>query len=400
MVDDTAPQVLRRARSYAPDPILLPFRAREVLACGAELKNTFCMTKDDYAFLSQHIGDLDNLETLTHYEHVLTHYRKFFRLSPTIVAHDKHPDYLSTRFAQDLKIRDNSVTLVPVQHHHAHIVSCMVDNDLEPPVLGVAFDGTGYGEDGHIWGGEFLLVEYGKCKRLGHLEEVPLPGGEGAIKKPYRMAMSYLLTLLGEEALRAKLPFLKRVSRVEQELICIQLKKAINTPLTSSAGRLFDAVSALLDIRSEVDYEGQAAIELEMMATEEREPEETYPFEIAEEDGLRMVRLREVFSHILADLARGRPRVEIAVTFHHTIAKVIDHVCQAIARDTGIRQVALSGGVFQNRLLLKLSRRRLINAGLTVLTHKGVPCNDGGISLGQAVIAHFMMNQTQVQQKE
>lgn len=390
MIENNTPQVLRRARSYAPDPIHLPFKARGVLACGAELKNTFCITKDEYAFMSQHIGDLDNLETLTHFEKVLDHYQRLFRLNPKIVAHDKHPDYLSTRYAEGLKTKDCGLIVVPVQHHHAHIVSCITENHVDPPVLGVAFDGTGYGEDGHIWGGEFLLVNYGTFRRVGHFEYIPMPGGEVAIKKPYRMAISYLLSFLGKEAFSRNLQFLQRVGEVELELIIKQIEKGLNAPLTSSAGRLFDGVSALLDIRGEVDYEGQAAIELEMMVKDEREPEGIYPFAIIEQNGMKRVHLRELFWGIMDDLTRGVSKAEIAAKFHYTVSQMIAQMCQVIARATGVRKVALSGGVFQNRLLLRLSCRYLEQAGMEVITHQEVPCNDGGISLGQAVIANFI----------
>ena len=390
MVENTKLQVLRRARSYAPDPIHLPFHSQEVLACGAELKNTFCITRDEYAFISQHIGDLDNLETLDHFEKVLDHYKKLFRLNPQIIVCDQHPDYLSSRYAQELKTTNNDLNLIPVQHHHAHIVSCIIDNKVAPPVLGVAFDGTGYGEDGSIWGGEFLVVDYGKFQRLGHLEYIPMPGGENAIKKPFRMAISYLVNLLGEQTLNQRLAFLETVEEVELELIKKQIEKGINAPLTSSCGRLFDGVSALLNIRNEVDYEGQAAIELEMIAGEEKDTGKIYPFEISEEKGMKIVRLQELFAAILEDVNRGVTKTEISACFHHAVAQMVVRMCQTLARDTGINKVALSGGVFQNRLLLRLTSDYLEKTGLNVITHREVPTNDGGISLGQAVIGNFI----------
>jgi len=389
MIENKKPQVLRRARSYAPDPIKLPFKAKDVLACGPEQKNTFCITKDDYAFISQHIGDLDSLDTLVHFEKVLDHYKKLFRLNPRIIACDKHPDYLSTQYAHELKAMNNDLTLIPVQHHHAHIVSCMIDNKVDSPVLGVAFDGTGYGEDGSIWGGEFLWVNQKNYRRLGHLEYIPMPGGETAIKKPYRMAISYLLNLFGANNLPGQAVFFEEVKETEFELIKNQLEKRINTPLTSSCGRLFDGVSALLGIRNVVEYEGQAAIELEMVAAQGNEVEKKYFCDITEENGVRVVSLKNIFAGIFDDLGHGVSRVEIASTFHHSIAHMIAQMCQMLAKDTGSTWVALSGGVFQNRLLLKLSRHYLEKAGMRVMTHKEVPCNDGGISLGQAVIANF-----------
>jgi hydrogenase maturation protein HypF len=283
---------------------------------------------------------------------------------------------------------------VPVGQHLEHIVRCITDNNIKAAVLGVALDGTGYGDDGCNWGGEFLFVDYTTFRRLGHLEYIPMPGGDVAIKKPYRMAMSYLLNLLGKEILNRPLQFLERVDEVEVEIVKKQIEKGINTPMTSSAGRLFDAVSALLDIRNEVDYEGQAAIELEMLVSGEREQQRIYPFEIVKQNGVKVVQLRKLFAGILEDLGRGIPKSEIAASFHHTISQIIVRMCQIFTQETGIRQVALSGGVFQNRLLLMLTRRYLEDVGMNVLTHREVPCNDGGISLGQAVIANFIIEQT------
>jgi len=387
MVEDGQTCILRRARGYAPQPIRLPFETCQVLACGAEFKNTFCMTKDEYAFVSQHVGDMDNYETLVHFEKMLHLYRRLFRLDPVVVAYDMHPDYLATRYARELLESNDALTGVPVQHHHAHIVSCMVENGITKPVLGVAFDGTGYGEDGTIWGGEFLLVEYEKFTRLAHLEYVPLPGGDAAVKRPYRMAVSYLLTLLGEETLSNTLEWLKGIRAEEIDLIKTQVIKKINAPVTSSAGRLFDAVSSLIGIRQVIDYEGQAAIELEMAATDAGPEQRGYPFHILKADGNRVVRLNALFSSLLEDIHRGVPKATMAWRFHFTVAELISQACQTLSREHGLDHVALSGGVFQNRLLLKLTKRALQEMGLHVLTHRDLPCNDGCISLGQAVIA-------------
>jgi hydrogenase maturation protein HypF len=388
-VEDGQPRVVRRARGYAPDPVLLPFDTAQVLACGGEIKNTFCITKDRYAFLSQHIGDMENLETLGHFEIMLDLYRKLFRLDPGIVAHDMHPDYLATRYARELKEKDDGLILVPVQHHHAHIVSCMVENGTEPPVLGVAFDGTGYGDDGAIWGSEFLLADYPGATRLGHLEYVPLPGGDAAVRRPYRMAISYLLTLLGEHSLSPDLAFLQDVKEEEVALIRTQIRKGINAPMTSSAGRLFDGVSALIGIRGRIDYEAQAAVELETAAGDAVHDGRLYPYDIVLREGKREIRLGDLFSAVLQDLRDGVSRREISVRFHHSVAAMISAMCRILSRETGIRRVALSGGVFQNRLLLGLTRTYLERERLEVVTHREIPTNDGGISLGQAVIAHF-----------
>jgi hydrogenase maturation protein HypF len=384
-------QLTRRARSYAPYPIHLLFTAKQVLGCGAEEKNNFCLTKDNYAFVSQHIGDMENLETLEHFETTLALYKKLFRIEPEIVAYDLHPEYLPTKYALELGSQFSHLKLVPVQHHHAHIVSCMVDNNVKSPVIGVAMDGTGYGSDGRIWGGEFLVADYKGFQRMGHLEYLPLPGGATAIKRPYRTAIGYLLRLLGEDSISPKLAFLKQVDAVEIELIKRQIQTGLNSPLCSSIGRLFDAVSALIGIRGEIDYEGQAAVELEMTAYDAGDEvgNDSYPYSIIEHDGTNIIKLKELLSAIVKDLYRDVSKATISARFHNTVAQIICEMCQLIARKTEINQVALSGGVFQNRLLLRKVVPFLESAGFSVLTHKQVPCNDGGISLGLAVIANF-----------
>ncbi|MFC2057273.1 carbamoyltransferase HypF, partial [Chloroflexota bacterium] len=245
LVERGVSQIIRRARGYAPYPIHLNFSSQQILGCGAELKGTFCLTKDEHAFLSQHIGDMENLETMEHFENTIALYKRLFRIEPNIIAYDLHPDYLATKYAQERAAESADIKLVPVQHHHAHIVSCMVDNGLESPVIGVALDGTGYGADGNVWGGEFLVADYQGFARMGHLEYLPLPGGALAIKKPFRTAIGYILSLLGETALKQDLPFSMGVDSLEIDIIKKQVAQRINSPLTSSCGRLFDAVSAL-----------------------------------------------------------------------------------------------------------------------------------------------------------
>jgi len=407
MVERGTGQLVRRARSYAPYPIRLPFKARQVLGCGAEDKNTFCLTKDNYAFLSQHIGDMENMETLEHFLNTISLYKRLFHIEPEVVAHDLHPDYLSTKYARELG--ESGTKLVPVQHHHAHVAGCMADNGLESPVIGVAFDGTGMGADGNIWGGEFMVADYRGYQRVGHLEYLPLPGGAAAIKRPYRIATGYILALLGEERLndtmagaakQSQATPIGQVSEVEIAVIKRQIERKINSPLNSSMGRLFDAVSALLGIRSQIDYEGQAAVELEMAAyssviAKSRSNEAisgvegSYPYHIVEEEGIRIVRLKDLISTVLEDLREDIPMARISVKFHDTVARMTNEMCRVIADETGITRVALSGGVFQNRLLLRKTIGLLEGADFQVFTHRQVPCNDGGISLGQAVIANF-----------
>ena len=384
-------QLTRRARGYAPYPIHLAFKARQALGCGAEWKHTFCLSKDNYAFMSPHIGDMENLETVEHFENSLALYEKLFRIEPEVVAYDLHPEYLSTKYALELATQSPGVALVPVQHHHAHIVSCMVDNGIEAPVIGVALDGTGYGSDGQIWGGEFVVADYKGFQRMGHLEYLPLPGGDAAIRRPYRTAIAYVSKLLGEDSIGSALGFSKQVDAAEIELVQRQIQAGLNSPLTSSMGRLFDAVSALLGIRGEIDYEGQAAVELEMIAYDDTggAGNEGYPYSIRENEGLRIVQLEELLSDIVGDLRKGITASTISARFHNTVSRMVCEVCQLIARTTGINQVALSGGVFQNRLLIRKVVPLLESAGFSVLTHRQVPCNDGGISLGQAIIANY-----------
>ncbi|MDY7018937.1 MAG: carbamoyltransferase HypF, partial [Chloroflexota bacterium] len=408
LVEQDTNQLIRRARSYAPYPIHLTFNAKQVLGCGAEEKNTFCLTRDDYAFLSQHIGDMENVETLEHFDSTLSLYKRLFRIEPEIIAHDLHPDYLSTEYARELE--GSGVKLVPVQHHHAHIASCMADNGVESQVIGVALDGTGLGTDERIWGSEFLVADYHGFTRAGHLEYLPLPGGDLAVKKPYRTTIGYILSLLGERTLGDIIDVapLLRERELEIEIIKHQVEKNLNSPLTSSMGRLFDAISALTGIRGEIDYEGQAAIELEMavhaphykkrsssiIARSVSDGEifkntEIYPYHIAKDQGVRIIQLGELLLTIIGDLKQNVSRAKISLKFHNTVAQMVNEMCELIANETAIKQVALSGGVFQNRLLLRKTVNLLKTNGFQVLTHKQSPCNDGGISLGQAVIANF-----------
>ena len=386
------PRVMRRARGYAPYPILLPFLSKQILACGADQKNTFCLTRGEHAFLSQHIGDMENEETLEHFENTIDLYKKLFRIAPEAVAYDMHPEYLSTKYALELGA-EQGLSLIPVQHHHAHIASCLVENGVESPVIGVAFDGAGYGSDGTLWGGEFLIADLRRFQRAGHLEYVPLLGGEAAIKKPYRMALSYIYTLLGEQDQKLSLDGLpvSKLHSAELDLLKQQLTRRINCPLTSSAGRLFDAVSALAGVREEIEYEAQAAIELEILAADEGDEFEgkPYPFSVVEHQGMRVIKLGELIAAIAEDVMNQTPIPIISLRFHQTVALMVLETCKSIAMESGINKVALSGGVFQNRLLLRLATAALQGEGFSVITHHLVPCNDGGISLGQAVIANF-----------
>jgi hydrogenase maturation protein HypF len=400
---NAALQFIRRSRGYAPFPVRLPFQARHILATGAELKNTFCFARDDFAFVSQHIGDMENLETLEHFEAAVALFQHLFRIEPEVIAHDLHPDYYATKYAQSLTpdppaTQSSSRPLVPIQHHHAHIAACLADNGWSPDeapgpdsgqVIGVAWDGTGYGTDGRIWGGEFFVGSYRGFRRVAHLEYLPMPGGDTAIRNPWRLALGYVYALTG------KVPALPGIASQEANIVRQQVDRHLNTPLTSATGRLFDAVMALTGHRSEVTYEAQAAIELEMLATKWRsessrgEEQSIYPFDVETGGDPAIIRLRSLIEAIQADLAFGLSAAEIGWRFHQTMAALIAAVCQRIAGETGLHTVALSGGCFQNRLLLALTVPRLERAGFHVLFHRQVPCNDGGISLGQAVLAHF-----------
>jgi len=379
----------RRARGYAPYPINLPFQAKQILACGAELKNTFCLTRDDHAFVSQHIGDMENAETLDHYENSIELYKKLFRIQPEIVACDLHPEYLPSKYAIKYAA-EQILPLVKVQHHHAHIISCMAENGVTEAVIGVAFDGVGYGTDGAVWGGEFLLADWRRFKRVGQLEYVPMPGGALAIKKPYRMALGYLYHLLGKDFGLKGLPLLN-ISENESKIIRQQIEKGINCPMTSSVGRLFDAVAAITGVCTETSYEAQAAIELEMVAAPRMNATlpKMYPFNIEKQDDIHLVKLRNLFESVVGDVKNNKPVPLISLRLHNTMAEIVKQMCLKVSHETGLKRVALSGGVFQNRLLLKLTSHKLKEAGFTVLTHHLEPCNDGGISLGQAVYANY-----------
>ncbi|MBN1693539.1 MAG: carbamoyltransferase HypF [Dehalococcoidales bacterium] len=387
LVEQGLPRFVRRARGYAPYPVRLPFKSKQILACGAEEKNTFCLTRDNYAFVSQHIGDMENLETLEHYVNTIGLYEKLFRIKPEIIAHDMHPEYLPTKYARELAEKEK-IKLVPVQHHHAHIASCLADNGVKGPVIGVSLDGTGYGTDGNIWGGEFMVADFKKFERLAHLEYLPLAGGAQAIRKPYRTAIGYLLGL--GISLDKNLPMFKYLNENELEIIKEQVSKGINAPLTSSMGRLFDAVAALTGVRGIIEYEAQAAIDLEMLAYIAPDETGAYPFKLEEQGGMSVIKLRDLLVSVIADVLKKTPEAVIAARFHNTVAQMILETCEAISAKTDLKKVALSGGVFQNRLLVRKTLPLLESAGLEVYTHRQVPCNDGGISLGQVVIANSM----------
>jgi hydrogenase maturation protein HypF len=387
--------IMRRSRGHAPEPVRLAVPLpRPVLGCGAELKSTFCLGAGDRAFLSHHIGDLENYQTYRSFTEGIKHFRRLFAVTPRVVAHDLHPEYLSTKYALELEAEGaEEVELVGVQHHHAHIASCLADNGEEGPVIGVAFDGTGYGPDGTIWGGEFT--------RAGFLAPVPLPGAAAAIRQPWRMAAAYLAAAY-PDGLPGSLEVLSR-NRERWDDVLAVARSGVNSPLTSSAGRLFDAVAAIVGVRDFINYEGQAAIELEQLADSSEPDSAGYRCgisvspvspvslvspvsSISEGEELRVIGA-DLVRAVADDIGRGVARPTVAARFHHGVADAIARTCVLLRARTGLGVVALSGGVFQNLLLLDRTVRRLEAAGLRVLVHSQVPPNDGGISLGQVAVA-------------
>ncbi|MBU2603889.1 MAG: carbamoyltransferase HypF [Actinobacteria bacterium] len=405
------PYLLRRARGWAPLPVRFNGSDTSILAVGGHLKNTFAITRGSRAFVSHHIGDLENLQTLRSLEEAVAHFQGLFGLEPALVAHDLHPDYLSSRFARDFAA-EHGLPLLAIRHHEAHIASVLADAGHEGPVVGLALDGAGYGADGTIWGGEVFVGAAGSLKRVGHLDHLPLPGGDAAVREPWRLAI-VLLDACGREP-DASLPGGGDLLERPWELVLQAARAGLNTPLTSSAGRLFDAISALLGIRHEVSYEGQAAIMLETAArrwfSRNGLPEPDRRPRWLHDDGagwitaaaahaapdspdwdsdapMTLLPLQPYARALLADVAGGRSREETAAAFHHALAWVFALVAERTAADHSLDTVALSGGVFQNILFADLLATRLEHTGLRVLRHRNVPTNDGGICLGQAETA-------------
>jgi hydrogenase maturation protein HypF len=377
-----APQIIRRARGYVPLAIRLPAAAhRPVLACGGELKNTFAVVRGDEAFLSQHLGDLTSEAAFRTYVDTIDHFRRLFELTPEIVAHDLHPAYRSTVYARSI----SGVEHVAIQHHHSHVASCLADNGVDRKVIGVAWDGSGYGADGRVWGGEFLVADLAGFERAGHFEYVPLPGGDAAVREPWRMAATFLRAAYGDAMATLDVAFARRLDRVAWRVLSQAAERGLNSPLTSSAGRLFDAAASLLGLRDRVSFEGQAAMELEALATSAADL--TYPTAVTDGGAGLVVRTTDVIRGVVEDLLRQVPSSLIAARFHATLADVLAQVCERLRARTGIDAVALSGGVFQNAWLLRAAMDRLEVAGFQVYTHRQVPTNDGGLALGQAAIA-------------
>jgi hydrogenase maturation protein HypF len=373
--------ILRRARGYAPLPIELPEAGPATLAVGGHLKNTVAVAQGSLAFLSQHIGDLSNLASIRAFGQVAADLQRLFGVTPEIVAADAHPQYASTRLAEK-----HGATVFPVQHHHAHVLACMAENHLSTPVLGVAWDGTGYGLDGTIWGGEFLRVGQANFDRLAHLRTFRLPGGEQAVQEPRRCALGVLFEIYGEASFGMKeLACIRAFSSKDLKALKPALTRGVNSPQTSSAGRLFDAVAALLDLRQESRFEGQAAMELEF-AAEDTGTEDVYPFSLGEPESETpwVLDWEPMIRQMIDDVLRPQPVWILAARFHNTLAAMI----VAVARQAGEPHVVLSGGCFQNRLLTARAVGELRAAGYQAFWHQRVPPNDGGIALGQLMAVH------------
>jgi len=376
------PVLLRRARGYVPLAISLPRGSgRPILAVGAELKNVFALVRDRDVFLSPHLGDLGDEGAWRAWLGMVQHFERLLELEPAVVAHDLHPGYRSTAYA----LSRAGVDRVGVQHHHAHIASCLADNGVDAAVIGVAWDGTGYGPDGGVWGGEFLVADLVGFERVGHLECVPMPGGEAAVREPWRMAAVFLRAAYGVSMHGLDLDFTRRLDRTAWRILTAAIEGGLNAPPTSSAGRLFDAVASLLGLRDTVEFEAQAAMELEACAT--GEPGRLYPTGVLVEHDQFVVRTTDLIRAVVEDLLGGVACGQIAARFHASLAAVITDACMRIRRRTDLRRVALSGGVFQNGRLLQATVAGLEHAGFEVYTHRQVPPNDGGLALGQAAIA-------------
>ena len=368
------PRLLRRSRGWTPEPVSLKMNVEGIVATGAELKNCFCVGKGNQAILSQHIGDLKNAETFKFYQEAFDRFKRLFRVEPDLIACDLHPDYLSTRFAQQ-----QGIPTVAVQHHHAHIASCMAEYGLDEPVIGVSFDGTGLGDDQKIWGGEFFLCDLNSYTRVSHFEYVPMPGGDKAAEEPWRMGISYLYHIFGIEFLKYNLPFLKRVGMGKLRILLAAIDRKLNSPLTSSVGRLFDAVAAVIDLVTESTFEAEAPIRLEALT---EKTDELYSYRIKD-----TVLVDTLIKELVRDVKMNVPQGLIATKFHNTIVAIIVEVAGQIRAKNRISTVVLSGGVFQNKYLLEHTEQDLKEKKFIVYSNSTIPANDGGICLGQLAIA-------------
>jgi hydrogenase maturation protein HypF len=374
------PRPIRRSRGFVPMPVFLKSAVPRVLACGGELKNTICLTKERQAFVSQHIGDLENLATERFFRMTIEHLQRILDITPEIIACDHHPDYLSTQWAY----AQLGNSTIPVQHHHAHVAACMAEHQLDDPVIGLAFDGSGLGADSTVWGGEVLVADYRGYRRAAHLTAIPMPGAAAAVKAPWRMALSHLDHALGASLWDLDLPLMRRLDRARARTVVQMCARGINAPLTSSMGRLFDAVAALLGLRLDTAFEGQAAMELEMIADPGHDERYDFTWNDAEP---KQVAVAPMVAGVVEDVQRGLPAFIISAKFHNTLIHGFSMLCRDLRKVNRINRVVLSGGCFQNTLLLEGLKNHLTADRFDVFCHRLVPANDGGIALGQAVIA-------------
>ncbi len=377
----------RRSRGYVPAPLDLHKEVPSILAVGGELKNTICLTRGREAFLSQHIGDLENAESLHFFHEAVEHLQRILEIRPEIIAYDLHPGYFSTQWA----LKQTGVRLAGVQHHHAHIASCMAEHGIEGKVIGFALDGTGYGSDGAVWGGEALVAGYAGFERAGHFEYVPLPGGAAAIREPWRMGVSYLAHTFGGDFRGLGIPFTEKLSRGKTETMLRMMERRVNSPLTSSCGRLFDGVAAVIGLREVVDYEAQAAMELESAALAAPRDESAYPFSLFREGNTWQIGVRPVFEAIVDDLRKHTPVETISLQFHNGLADILSRLAGYLRDEYSLRRICLSGGTFQNGFLLTSLVQKLEANGFEVFAHTQVPAGDGGLSLGQALVASSLL---------
>lgn len=374
-VINSKPRIVRLSRGYAPASISLKIDVDAIIATGGELKNSFCIGKGKHAFLSQHIGDLKNIETFEFFEESLSRFKSLFKIRPQLIVHDKHPDYLTTKIA----LKSGSKTL-SVQHHHAHIASCMAEHGLDEEVIGVAFDGTGYGDDGNIWGGEFFVADLVQYKRYTHFDYTPLPGGDKAVLEPWRGAISYLYKAFGPDFYGLDLPFLHDLPEEKVEIVVAAIDKNINAPLTSSAGRLFDTVSALMNVCKFSSFEAEAPMRLEALI--DCDVAESYNYVIN-----NVIDVLEIIKGVVLDVGNKTPNNMISIKFHNTIVSIVKDVANMIRKSNNIKIIVFSGGIFQNRYIMERCETLLQEDGFEVYSHSKVPANDGGIALGQLAIA-------------
>jgi len=369
-------RVSRRSRGYAPAPVNLKLNVDGIMATGAELVNCFAIGKQNQAILSQHIGDLKNLETYAFFVESIERYKKLFRFNPTVIACDFHPDYLSTRYAVESGLRQ-----IKVQHHHAHIASCMAEHGLNKKVIGISFDGTGLGDDNNIWGSEFFICDLKEYNRFGHFEYIALPGGDKANSEPWRIAVSYLYKYFGADFINFNLPFLKEISASSLSIICQAIDKKINTPLSSGSGRLFDAVAALINLCTISKFHAEAPMRLESVL--DKNIDESYPYLINN----NVIGFEPTFNAIINDIYKKTSLSVISAKFHNMIIEATLKMATIIRNETALKKVVLSGGTFQNKYLLTKLERKLILNKFQVYSHSRIPCNDGGLALGQLVVA-------------